>query len=139
MGTPLPPNLPADPCVICWGSGKPFGDTPTPRVIFLRLTFLSPGEFWVPAHEQLLLTPHLLEQQAFPCNFTIDDGIFFWTVFWTVASTQIDVFRIADNKSAFRKGTVIECATGLPSQHLTPAGVVAFNGFASITWNPEDL
>jgi len=71
--------------------------------------------------------------------YAINDGIFIWVVFWQVGTSQVDVYRIVDDKSVFRKGTNDECTIDFPSQHVVPDNVIAWNGFANITWNPEDL
>ena len=134
MGTPLLPVRDGVPCPVCWGPAKAFGDIATPNVIKLELTSLLPGEFSTPALQTLLLQTHWLDQQGFPCSYAINDGTLIWVVFWTIASTQIDVFTVADGRAAFRKGTVEECAVDLPSELTSPAGVVAWNGFANITF-----
>lgn len=139
MGTPLPPNQIGDDCVLCWGFEKPFGNGNTPRIIQLRLTDLSPGQFWDPADEQLLLTPHFLQQHPVPCTYTIDDGRFLWEWVWGVGTTQIDVVRKDDFKSVFAYGSRFECDLFLPNWHQAPVGVVAYYGWALVTWSLEGL
>jgi len=139
MGTPLPPNETANPCALCWGPGKAFGDGPTPKVINVALTRLLPGEHWNPDHEQLLLTTHQLEQQVGPCFWRIDDGTFTWTFEFTWIETQCEVRRKSDNKPVFVGDFPPPCMTDLGSSLLQPLGNVAYNGFANAYWNPEDL
>lgn len=139
MGTPLPPNLPANDCTSCWGVGKPFGDTPTPKVIEVRLTRLLPGEFWNPVDEQLLLTTHYLEQHAFPCVWSIVSGPFDWTLNFNDQFTLLEVKHTASNKLVFIDDEPPACEVDFPSRLTVPTNNFAWNGFANITWNPEDL
>lgn len=139
MGTPLPPNLPANDCLACWGAGKPFGVLPSPHVIEARLTRLLPGAFWVDTDELLLLTTHYLEQTAAPCIYRIDDHTFTWILQWFPGFTEFSVLRNGDGRSVFFHDLDQPCESDLDNQILNPAGVVAWNGFANFTWNPEDL
>lgn len=139
MGTPLPPNEPANNCQFCWGVGKPFGDNPTPRVIEARLTRLIPGEFWTDDDDQLLLTTHYLEQRVAPCEWFITDGTFRWSLNYNIQFTSFEVARIADNKIVFVDDQPAPCLVDIPNANIAPAGVVAWNGFANFTWNPEDI
>ncbi|GAH87122.1 unnamed protein product [marine sediment metagenome] len=139
MGTPLPPNERGDLCNVCWGPGKPFGDTPTPHVIIARLTSLLPGEFWDAPAEQLLLVSHYLEQKVAPCEWSINDGSFVWDLNYNVQHTDFDVWRISDHELVFRTPLFFPCAIDLPNSLVDPAGNVAYNGFVNFTWDPEDL
>jgi len=139
VGTPLKPNEPANDCTVCWGTGKPFGDGPTPRVIVARFTSFLPGEYFVPEQEQLLLTSHWLEQTAIHCIYQIDDGIFVWTVDWRVDSTQFRIIRNSDGKMAFFAHWAPVCAVDYPNEFDHPGNVIAYNGFINITWDLEGL
>lgn len=139
MGTPLPPNLPGNDCLICWGIGKEFGFAPTPRVVTMQLFSLQPGEFWNPDDEQLLLTPHLLEQAIAPCFWGIDDGIFDWQLQFFAFTTFIRVIRIADGFEVFRDPIGTACQLSINNGRGAPAGGVAFDGHCFISWDPEDL
>ncbi len=139
MGTPLPPNEAANLCTACFGPATAFGDTPTPRVVIARLTRLLPGEFWTDDDDQLLLISHYLEQTLAPCIFRINDGKFLWTLQWFAGFTEFRVIRLSDNRSVFFAASAPGCALDITSEITLPANVVAFNGFANLTWNPEDL
>lgn len=139
MGTPLPPNEPGDNCFVCWGVGKKFGNTTTPRIINVRLSALSPGDFWDPADEQLLLTPHSLVQGPGPCRFQVSDAKFSWELIYFFDRTLLSIIRLSDTKVVFRHEAGPNCLTSIPNQLIVPTDVVAFNGFANIDWNLEGL
>lgn len=139
MGTPSPKNEPGNLCEWCWGLGKMFGDTPTPRFISVALTKMLPGEFWNPEHEQLLLTTHDLEQTGFSCVWEISDGLYRWGLNYTQVNTFFEVHRISDNKEVFVDDYPDPCLTDIPSALSVPDDHVAFGGFANFYWNVEDL
>ncbi|KKL95120.1 hypothetical protein LCGC14_1857800 [marine sediment metagenome] len=139
MGTPLPPNQSGNDCTVCWGTGKPFGDGPTPTVIQLRLTSLLPGEFEDLADFQNLLVTHWLTQQVDPCRFEITDRGFLWFVEWAPTATLVAVRDLSSLRFVFVATLPAICQVDMPSDIAGPAGNIAWNGFANITWNPEDL
>lgn len=139
MGTPLPPNEPGNPCNLCWGVGKEFGNYSTPRFITMILEGILPGDDWDPDHEQLLLTPHLLDQVITPCDWDIDDGIFRWQYGFTVAGTSCYVTRKSDSRTVFLADTGVDCQIRVPNQLITGWNVIAYNGFANFSWNQGDL
>lgn len=139
MGTELPPNEPGPVCSICWGPGKPFGPGPTPRVVQMRLTRLLPGEHWDPDLDQLLLTTHWLEPDFLACAWFLDDGIFDWSYQLLPDRTGASVTRRSNSKQAFQYASPPICQVDFPNNITDPTDVIAYHGFANITWNPEDL
>ena len=139
MGTPLPPNEPGNPCTVCWGVGKPFGEAPTPKTLEVRLTSLLPGELWEEELEQLLLTTHYLEQTLSPCFWKIKDGEFTWSLSFDAGATIIQVIRTLQTGTVFASEVYEECVVDIENHITSPNNVFAYNGFANITWNPEDL
>lgn len=139
MGTPLPRNVSATPCPICWGLGKKFGLGPTPRVIEVRLTSILQGEFGSAGAEQLLLTTHWLVTTTIVCTWTITDATFFWILTFSLQFTTLEVRNLTDNRQAFVDDFPPACTVDFPNALQDPAGNVAFGGFANLTWNPEDL
>lgn len=139
MGTALPPNEDGNLCDICWGLGKAFGETPTPKVIQLRLTSLLPGDYWEPEYEQILLATHYLEQTIYPCLWEIRDAVFLWSVHFRDIGTAIDVDRRSDSRPAFKTFFGPVCGLDHESNLVGPALNVAWNGFANITWDTEGL
>lgn len=139
MGTPLPPNQPGPNCGLCWGPGKPFGDFQTPRFITVTLTGIAPGDDWNPAHEQLLLTPHLLDQVITPCDWDIRDGIFLWNIRFTTSGTSASISRVQDALTVFVANPPGQCQTVLQNQQTDPFMVVGINGILTITWDLEGL
>lgn len=139
MGTPLPPNEPAEPCTSCWGIGKTFGDTETPQVLQVRLTRLLQGEFGSSESEQLLLTTHWLERvQAF-CTWEIIASGFLWRLVYSLQFTNLIVERISDGKRAFQDTFPPTCQLDLENDLQDGDDRIAFGGFANITWDLEGL
>jgi len=139
VGTPLKPNEPGNNCTVCWGSGKPFGNGPTPTVIQLRLTSLLPGEYADDADFDNLLVTHYLEQTGLPCTFNIIDGNLSWTVAWNSTNTYIGVYDFGTLRPVFQGYIDEVCEVDLPSTLISPSGNIAWNGFANITWDLEGL
>lgn len=139
MGTPLPPNEPGNLCAICWGAGKPLGDSPTPTVIQARLTSLLPGFAWNPDDEQLLWTTHYLTQRGNACEFRIQDGTFEWFLFFGPTNTHFSVTRNADGFLVFFHGTDQPCELDLDNELTLFTDGIAHNGFANLTWDLEGL
>lgn len=139
MGTILTKNKIGTPCTSCWGVGKPFGHGPTPHIIQVRLTSLLPGEFSTPAIEQDLLTTHWLERIIDFCTWEITQAGFLWRLVYSLQFTNLLVERISDAKRAFVDNFPPTCELDLPNALVNPAGNIAYNGFANLTWDPEAL
>lgn len=135
MGTPLTANEPGAPCLVCWGPGKPFGTGATPAVITVTLTALLPANEWIPALEQLLLTPHLLEQAPLPCNYGILDGHFAWSFTWSPISTALQVKHVLTDTDAFLASPADLCGLALANENIQPVFNFAMFGSAEITWS----
>lgn len=139
MGTPIPPNEPANNCAQCWGPGKAFGDFPTPRFMSVELTKFLPGEFWLPEYELLLLTTHDLVQLGPPCQWQVVAPPFQWFLNYAPGFTFFMVAHTPTGKLAFFEPNAPDCAIDFPSSLVAPNNRIAYGGFANITWNPEDL
>lgn len=141
MGTPLPPNEPGTPCLTCWGAGKTFGIATTPKLIRVQLAGLLPADNWDPALEQLLLTPHLLEQAppAFPCNFGIQDEHFAWSLAWTPIATGFSVLHLVTASHAFQASLPSICEISFVSELIQPIANFAMFGTANLTWSLAGL
>lgn len=139
MGTRLPPNEAGNPCGICWGAGKEFGEGPTPTVITAQLYSLQPGEFWNPAHELLLLTPHLLIQGGQPCFWAVQDEFFTWQLQYFNFTTWVRIFLTIGVKQVFRDAIDPACQVSLPNGLAAAANNFAYDGHLLFSWNPEDL
>lgn len=134
MGTPLPPNEPGDLCLTCWGPGKVFGDIETPKYAWMTVTNVSPGENWNPALEALLLTPHMLIQQIFPCNYALNDGHFAWLWQFLPLSSQGVVNHIASGTKAFFRQEGPRCLTELQDLSNAPENIYSFGGNGVLTF-----
>lgn len=139
MGTPLPPNSSGFRCPICWGSGKTFGFTETPRVMQMRLTALNPGEHSNSEIEQNLLVTHYLIQQADPCRWEIIDGTFLWFLEWAPTATLVAVRALISLRFAFAAIVPTICQLDVASDIISPVGSIAWGGFANFTWDLEGL
>lgn len=139
MGTPLPPNEPADPCTVCWGPGKSFGSGVTPKVIQLRLIDLLPGEHYTAAFEQFLLIPHYLEQLYAPCFYTIDANGFRLDVLFHLFTTHVLVSNTLEGWGVFFNTTAPPCSLHVENNYDSPADKVMYGGYANITWSLKGL
>jgi len=139
MGTPLPPNEPGDNCFVCWGVGKSFGNTTTPRKIGVQLFGLEPGDFWDADDDQLLLTPHCLIQGPGACRWQVSDARFSWELIYFFDKTLLSIIRLSDTKVVFRHESSPICLTFIPNELTDPDDVVAFNGNATVSWSLEGL
>lgn len=82
MGKPIVPVETGGNCENCWGIGKTFGDSPTPKRIYLTASGFA-GACAV-CNGTFILTQVLLQ----PCIFTMDDGTRFAEVIFGIANTQ---------------------------------------------------
>ena len=139
MGTPLQPNAPGNLCDVCWGPDEAFGPAPTPSIIQLRLTRVLPGEHADEVDFDSLLRTHCLVQRGLPCVFSIFDGPLEWTVGWNPGNTTVSVTSTSTIRGVFFNSTPTECLLDLPNLITGPTGVIAYGGFANITWDLEGL
>ncbi len=139
MGTPLPKNEPRDDCTICWGPGKPFGDSPTPRFIAAQFTQFLPGQLWLPEYDILLLTTRDLEPIDAPCQWQIIAAGFQWFLNFTPDFTFFMIIHIASGKRAFWQPNAPLCALDIQNSDTQPFDRITYGGFINLTWNPEDI
>lgn len=139
MGTPLTANEPGDDCIFCWGVGKRFGDTTTPRVIIVTLTNLITGDFGSSTIAAQLLVPHLLEQTIAPCVWEIETDGFLWRLNFPAGVTTLVVERISDGRRAFLDNFPPPCSLTFDNALALPANNIAFGGSASISWSLAGL
>ncbi len=139
MGTPIPPNEPANDCLTCWGPGKPFADGATPKFLPLRFRFFEPGTDFDDDMDQILLTVHHLRQQLNPCRYMINDGIFTWEWFFEAPLTSIEIIHNIKLSRAFFSNLGPPCLEIYFNTLDQPFGNIAFGGFLEITWNWKDL
>lgn len=139
MGTPLPPNEPGEPCEVCWGPGKPFGDPATPKYISMQWIDYFPGDLWDEDLESILLLPQLMIQTAFPCTWAvIVEGIAF-ALGYETGNTALVIQRVSPFEQAFRHLGGVECLLTYPNEITTPAGVIAYGGKVVLTWTTKGL
>jgi hypothetical protein len=68
MGTPIippidPPDVPEGDDGLCWGLGQPFGDGPTPSIIYAKFSGILKGPNWVAARGEPLNGTYQLNQR----------------------------------------------------------------------------
>ncbi len=139
MGTPLPPNEPGDPCVNCWGFGKQFGDGETPLQVELQFVDLQPGEFFDPALDQFIITPHTLIQFNSACRYRVEASDFRFQIIWDPTRTVVQAVHLPTGRQIFDNTTAPLCATDVPNNLVNPGGVMMFGGNAMITWSLQGL
>lgn len=138
MGTPLPPTETGDPCTVCWGPGKPFGDRNTPKVIQLRLTSMLPGEFYTQEFEQFLLTTHYLEQFGEPCHYRIESNGFRFDLLFEMSFTFVLIVHLPTAHGVFTNTSAPVCSTDIENLFTSGIGLIMYGGFANLTWEVED-
>lgn len=139
MGTPLPRDPPGTHCPACWGAGKPFFGEVTPRIMTMTFSGFTPGDFWNPADEDLLLAPHDLFQEPTPCLWFTTDAVFRWWVQWSFPFANARIQRLSDFAMAFLIFNATLCLQTYPSGLAAPANNVCYGGSVDLTWKVEDL
>lgn len=139
MGTPLPPNEPGDPCTVCFGPGKTFGDGDTPKFIKIRFSDFLPGQLWDPGLDSFLNTEHLIIQDAPPCTWFIIDTGFVWALSWNLPNASILIQRLAPLEPCFEVLNGPLCDLEYANQIVAPAGVITYDGKVTIDWDPTGL
>lgn len=81
MGIPIPPifvppvAVAGNSCPICWGSGKPFGDGPTPEKIYITFSGINKGPNWTSHNGEPKNESYELGQVGvLPCTFSVLDA-----------------------------------------------------------------
>lgn len=128
MGTPIPPNESDNICTICWGPGKKWAAENQARYVWAQVANIQPAANWNPALEQLLLEPHVLIQQDFPCFFVVDDGAFTWVMVYQGLFTEMRINHIATNTKAFWDVAAPRCSMDFADPTENPAGRFGIGG-----------
>lgn len=137
MGTPLPRSDPGNLCSICWGPSKTFGDVDTPRQVTATIVGLLEGEFWNPITGPRLLLPTVLTQTIVPCNFMFNDGVFEWTLRWSVIRSEFFVRQVPPSRQVFRNGVDPPCDVFMVNVVTTFSGNFSYRGNVTIDWFKE--
>jgi len=139
MGTRIPPNAPGNQCTVCFGVGKTFGQTDTPKILEVILQDLEPGPAWNTDLEGTILTRKRLIQQANPCEYSLREGdvLFFWR--WGGSTTLYSVEDVVTPTEYFRGSQGGVCLLELDNDLLTSPFIGATGGVALASWNPEDV
>lgn len=122
MGTPLPPNKSDSICTICWGPGTKFHPQVQPRYIWAQAADIYPGHHWEAALEPLLLTPHILVQQDFPCFYVVDDDYFVWLLVFQGLLTEMRINHTASGTKAFWDVAAPRCSLDFADPTEDPLG-----------------
>jgi len=94
MGTIIPPPISPPPvvagdrCPTCWGVGKTFGDTDTPKYIQFQVSGINKGPNWIEGHgEPPEGTFMLIQDQSDACYYrdVFDGTTYEW--FWRGVET----------------------------------------------------
>lgn len=108
-----PPLGPGDPCGICWGSGKPFGDVETPDRILVHISGLGKSGDWTASLGEPIDGKFFLDQNpAAACTFSAVSGDYEITIiFFPGLVASIIMYQGATNQWVL--GTFEVCATTL--------------------------
>lgn len=128
MGTPIPPNESDNICTICWGVGKTWAAENQARYIWAQVSNIMPGEHWDSDLESLLLEPHVLIQQDFPCFFVVEDSSFSWVLVFQGLFTEFRINHLATNTKAFWDVASPRCSMDFTDAHPPPAGRFGIGG-----------
>ena len=128
LPVPDPPVPPGDPCVNCWGSGKPFGDVDTPSILTVTFSGVEKGLGWVPGDPEPIDGAFLVTQNIIsPCRFDFDDGVTTVQVDFGIGNTEV----LAGDVGA---GIELFNGSGLPCVQLINNSLTGryINGIAAI-------
>jgi hypothetical protein len=80
-------------CSNCWGSGKTFGDVPTPSQVEVTVYGIEKGSSWLPGDPEPPNGSYTFDQDVlYPCRFNWSDGT--WLMHWWAYKTGGSVFTI---------------------------------------------
>lgn len=82
-----------DACVICWGTGKPFGSGSTPESISVNFSGIEKGPSWNPGDNEPIDGEFTLYQDgSVPCKYEAFTASFFISVEFTAVKTTVDAW-----------------------------------------------
>ena len=139
MGTPLLPNEPGEKCDRCWGVDQPFDGADTPKFIWLTFTGFTPGEFWVPDHEIVLLNPQLLVQTDRACKYELHNSGVDFVVYFYAAETWCEISHTHNIQLYFEDWHPPKCSLELQNMQTGWAGTAAYGGEVKLSWSMEGL
>lgn len=119
MGTLIPAldnAIAGVPCTECWGSGKPFGDGPTPRTIQVTFAGIVTGPSWtLPDGNPVSGTFTLTQSGLGPCLWVFLDATWDIEAFWFDGETVVLARRVGGRLS-FSSGIDTPCLLVLPNE-----------------------
>ena len=127
-------------CANCWGSGKTFGDVPTPSQVSVTLYGIEKGSNWMPVDPEPPNGTYTFDQDIlYPCRFNCSDGI--WLMHWWAYKIGGSVFTIEliGIEFAFECTRDQNCRTYFVNEHTSPIDRKYHSGaaLAHNTWLPE--
>jgi hypothetical protein len=139
MGTAIPRNEIGTHCNNCFGIGGAWPGTSTPQFLYGKFYGWKPGDFYDAANEQILLSTQILQQTASPCVWAVlvGDLYFYWQ--FGPANTFGHIFPLSEPGDYFTAGVPEKCQLVLRNSQITPGSGAAYDGWFSVSWNPEDL
>ena len=126
-------------CPICFDPGKPLAAETTPTFVSMTLLDFTPGEFFDPDFDQLLLTPHMLTQTLIPCEWSQLDGTFLWLWAWRPGGTNIQVLNLVNSSRAFLAFGQPNCLLEYSDDNSSAPGNIAFGGTATLSLTLESI
>lgn len=122
MGTPIDHPTAGKPYAVCWGSGKPFGDIPTPNIIGVTFEGIEIDPSYLTFDADFINRRFLLQQQVgYSDRWRYFDGKVLIRWLLTAAESQLWIHGLDPNANIFVSYTV-------------PCGI-SFVNINAIKWN----
>ena len=135
MGTPIDPYEPGDPCSICWGAGKPFGDVETPLRVLMKISGVKPGAMYESFGSPPLNGSFLLQQTS-PCRWRMAISPFnaVWEP-WVDANQAFTEFYFSGIwYNIFVGSAPTTCHKFFLNDNQTYTGGICYGGQCEIIW-----
>ena len=136
---PTPDYDEGDSCLLCFGSGKTFGDVPTPE----RIKVVFSGIQSCPLKSAPTGGTYILTQYpGYPCFYTATDGpLYIEASFYTAGGSPVTLVTLYEASKWYFSGTGPICSTIISNDlDLAACSIAGNNGFggqAEISWGPE--
>lgn len=106
-------------CGFCWGVGKHFGDTPTPKYIYAYYYGIRKGVNWIPALGGPPNGWYKMEQQVDNCHWQVTVGVWVSRLKYFAGNTDLKLIQ-GGAPMGFFSVTDPTCSTLLTSELFEP-------------------
>jgi len=108
-----------------------FGADTTPDQIFLQLTDIKKGAWWIPANGEPPNGIHILTPTN-PCQFGLTTAAFLFELSWDGSDTILSIYTWG-MAAVFWRTTAYPPVTWFQNTPQTPVGNFFYDGFAALT------